>query len=219
MINKELVKKIDTETIARYNARFKTFGPAVKTLGWDNAKNQRKRFESAIALLNLTGKSVVDIGCGFADFFKFIRDKKIKIASYRGVDINDSLLEIAGKRYPRAKFKKTNILTDAQRGKVADIGFALGLLNFNLHGKPNNYDYALEFIRKAFALCRETLVVDMLSDHLNSDYPKEGFVFYYSPERMFAEATKIAPYAILKHDYSSLPQSEFTLILKRKPCR
>jgi len=218
MINKNLVKKIDKETIERYNNRLKKFGPEVRTLGWNTEYNQQKRFESATSLINLKGKSIVDIGCGFGDFLKFIKERKIKTSSFRGIDINEDLLKVARKRYPGIIFENRNILIDLPKKKVADIGFALGVLNFNLKNKPNNYKYAVEFIKSAFTLCKEALVVDMLSNYLDKDYPKEDFVFYYSPERMFKEAKKISPYVILKHDYPPLPQNEFLLILKRKPC-
>lgn len=216
MLNKNLIKKTERETIERYDKRLKKVGPVVRALGWDTKANQWKRFESGVALLNLRGKSIVDIGCGFGDFFKFLKEREIKIASYRGIDINNGLLKVAKKTHPNGIFECRNIMLEPPKRKIADIGFAFGVLNFNLKGNPDNYEYAQDFIKRAFSLCREAFVVDMLSSCLDKGYPKEEFVFYYSPERMLEEVMEITPYAILKHDYPPLPQNEFLLILKRK---
>lgn len=215
MLDRKTIQKIAQNDNARYGGRLKTLGPVIKTLGWDNKENQFQRFESAVSLLDLTGKSVVDIGCGFGDFFEFLKTRKIKIASYLGLDINDDLLAVAQKRHKTGKFKQLNILLDPPKNKLADIGFVFGVLNFNLKGKPNNYEYAQSFIQKGFGLCRQALVVDMLSAYLTKGYPKEEFVFYYQPEKMFQFSQTLTPSVILKHDTPPIPQQEFTLYLKR----
>ncbi|MCG2689720.1 class I SAM-dependent methyltransferase [Candidatus Parcubacteria bacterium] len=215
MLNKKTIERIAQVDNERYGGRLKTLGPIIRTLGWDTKENQFKRFQSAVSLLNLQGKSVVDFGCGFGDFFEFLKINKIKVASYLGIDINPGLLDEAKKRHKNGKFQCLNILLNQAKNKLADIGFAFGVLNFNLKGKPNNYDYSKEFIKRGYSLCKEVFVVDMLSSYLTKNYPKEGFVFYHSPEKMFKFALGLTPNIILKHDCEPIPQKEFTLYLKR----
>lgn len=215
MIKKSIIKKIEEQDNERYSKRLKKLGPVVRALGWDTKENQWKRFESAVSLINLEGKNIVDIGCGFGDFFEFLKERKVKIASYTGIDINEDLLAIAKTRHPNGIFKYSNILLEPPKREIADIGFAFGTLNFNLRRKPNNYEYAREFIKKALGLCKEALLVDMLSSYLDKSYPKEDFVFYYSPEKMLKFAQTLTPNVVLKHDYQPIPQKEFMLCLRK----
>lgn len=215
MLNKNIIKKIAQQDNERYGCRLRKLGPIVRTLGWDTKKNQWKRFASGIELLDLTGKSIVDIGCGFGDFFEFLKQKNIKISSYIGIDINNGLIAAGQKNHPDGIFKCHNILLDQKIEKLADIGFAFGVFNFNFRGEPDNYEYAQEFIKRAYSLCREVMVVDMLSSCISGDYPKENFVFYYKPEKMLKFALTLTDNVVLKHDNQPIPQKELTLILKR----
>jgi len=215
MLDKKTIEQIAHIDNLRYGGRLKTLGPVIRTLGWDTQKNQFKRFESAVSLLDLRGKTIVDIGCGFGDFFDFLKSKKIKVKSYLGIDINQGLLEVANKHCKDGSFKRVNILLNPPKKALADVGFAFGVLNFNLKGKPDNYQYAQDFIKRGFNLCREVFVVDMLSVYLAKSYKKESFVFYYSPEKMFKFAQTLTPNVVLKHDYEAIPQKEFTLYLKK----
>ena len=55
----------------RYNARLIKHGCSPKTLGWSGKKQQIKRFEKFNSILNFQNKSILDIGCGFGDFYSY----------------------------------------------------------------------------------------------------------------------------------------------------
>lgn len=215
MLNKNIIEKIAKQDNERYGGRLEKLGPVIRTLGWDTKENQWKRFAGGVELLDLTGKSIVDIGCGLGDFFEFLKEKNIKIASYTGIDISEGLISAAQKKHPDGAFECRNILLTHSKTKLADVGFAFGVFNFNFKEKPNNYEYAQDFIKNAYSLCKEALVVDMLSDCIFGDYPKEDFVFYYKPEKILKFALTLTDNVILRHDSQPIPQKEFILILKR----
>ncbi len=215
MINKETLKLVEEKDNQRYTGRLEKLGEQIKTLGWDTKENQWTRFASLVEIMDLSGKCIVDIGCGFGDFLTFLQEKKINFKSYLGIDINENLLEVARNKHPGFKFQCRNILFDKPQNALADIGFAFGVLNLNHKGDPDNYEYAGDFIEKAFGLCAQTLVVDMLSANLDKSYPKEEFVFYYEPQKMLEFALSLANNVILKHDYPPIPQKEFGLYLKK----
>jgi len=98
-ISKDKIKQINNVTMERYNKRFEKYGLEAKTLGWGSKKDQLTRFETATIYVNFAGKSVLDIGCGFADFYEFLINNDIKIKRYEGIDINDKLIEVAKKRF------------------------------------------------------------------------------------------------------------------------
>lgn len=214
MLGKEYLNNLEHETIERYRRLLDQFGRSPRALGWGNSHHQSVRFEAATSLVNFHGERLLDIGCGFADFYLFLKNRNCQPLSYRGLDINEHLLAIARRENPEAQFECRNILTDPMEEASADVTVMFGLLNFRLK-EISNYDYAKEMIQKAWLSCRKALVVDMLSAYREPSYPVEDFVFYYEPEIMFQFAQTLTPHVTLKHDYPSIPTREFMMVLKK----
>lgn len=214
MISKEYIKNFERETIERYRRRLDQFGRDPRSLGWGNSDDQAVRFKTAMSLVDCSGKNLLDIGCGFADFFLYLKNHNCRPVSYKGIDINKHFLGIAQRENPEAQFECRNILSDPVEKVVADITIMIGLFNFRLK-EISNYDYAMDVIEKAWVTCREALVVDMLSAYQDPLYLSEDFVFYYEPEKMFQFAQTLTPHTTLKHDYPSIPQREFMMVLRK----
>lgn len=213
----DAARRIERAAIDRYAARFRQFGGSdPRTLGWDTRNHQWVRFRAVTELVDLRGRSVIDIGCGFADFPAFLSESGITVTSYLGVDINPILLEVAADRFPSARYERRNVLLDPYEQPVADVGVMLGLLNFRLED-VGNYDYAEAMMRAAFAATREGLVVDFLSAERALGYPEEPVVFYYEPGRTLQAGLSLTSNVILKHDYPPIPQREFMLFLRKAP--
>lgn len=211
----ETLKQVDLKLIDRYSQRLEKFGRDPRTLGWDSRKSQDVRFAIAHDSLNFAQKSVLDIGCGLADFYDYLTQQaQVSLASYTGFDINPALIEQCQQRFPTCNFQVKNILLDTPGRNDWDIVTLFGLLNFRFQ-EFENLVFAKEMIAKAFSLCRETLVVDMLSTQLDTNYPQENFVYYYNPVEMLNFAFSLTPHVTLRHDYRSIPQREFMLILKK----
>jgi SAM-dependent methyltransferase len=218
---KDVLDKITNETIVRYSNRYKSLGYNVKTLGWGTVEQQLYRFLQTLDYgLNFSGKTVLDIGCGFGDYYMFLKDKHIGVKNYIGWDVNFDLISENKKKYKSNKdvsFEVTNILESHSNVKAfADIGVMLGVLNFNLKDTLDNYEYSKIIIKKAFNLVNEVLIVDFLSSYLTESYQKEDFVFYHKPELMLEYAFSLSNNAILKHDYLPIPQKEFMLFIFKK---
>lgn len=211
-INK--IKQIDDLTIKRYNKRFEEYGLEAKTLGWGCKEDQFTRFEAATRYVDFRGKSVLDIGCGFADFHEFLISNDIKIKKYKGIDINDKLIEVAKKRFPKNKYEVRNILLNNYDIGQADIVTLFGLLNFKL--ETDNLAYTKEMITEAWKITKEMLIVDFLSTHLTKEYPKEDFVYYHNPKDVLDLCFELCDNVVLVHDYHPIPQKEFMVILKRE---
>jgi 2-polyprenyl-3-methyl-5-hydroxy-6-metoxy-1,4-benzoquinol methylase len=62
--------------IARYNERFKKYGYAPETLGWDKHRHNL-RHHILRSLWDVSNKSVLDFGCGFGDLYQYILKNKI----------------------------------------------------------------------------------------------------------------------------------------------
>lgn len=119
---------ISLNTKERFSARYKAHGYSPLSLGWDSLESQRIRFEKVIDSVNLVGKSILDIGCGFGDICYFLNSHAVNYLSYLGWDIVDSFINEAINRYgdSRNRFEVCDItqITDSQNlisEPVADI--------------------------------------------------------------------------------------------------
>lgn len=210
------LKEISKQTIERYSNRYKAFGKDIKTLGWGNLEQQEYRFRNTLSSSDFSGKSVVDIGCGFGDYFNFLKKNSVEISSYSGWELNKDLLEnLERSNNLNASFRVVDIGLDdlSIYSSKFNIGIMLGLINFNLQSQELNYEYSKKLIKNAFTIVKDVLVVDFLSTQLTPEYPKENFVFYHDPLKMLEFAFTLTPNVILKHDYAPIPQKEFMLFL------
>ena len=149
------LKSISESLVQRYSNRYRELGDSIRTLGWGSTEQQRYRFAMSLSLLgNTAGKKIVDVGCGFADFFRFLIESGVEFESYLGVDINEDLLGQARQKCndPRATFERINILTEPPAEPLGDILVMFGILNFHLKEKMNNLDYTRMFVKNAFSL-------------------------------------------------------------------
>ncbi len=219
MIRPDELENIDKKLVERYSTRYKKFGQDPKTLGWDNKANQGIRFKNAVRSVEIEGKKVLDIGCGFADFHQFLSEiSGIKNYQYSGIDINPDLISECQKRFPSSEFHVANILSksDIVPEESYDIVSMFGVLNFKF-SEIQNLEFAQSMIKQAFYYTKEVLVVDMLSSVLDAKYPPDDFVYYYDPIEMLKYALSLTPHVSLIQDYTSIPQREFILQLRKNP--
>ena len=185
-----ILNKIFQETIQRYSDRYRKLGRHVRALGWGTKEQQRLRFAITLRGLpqDLSSRKILDIGCGFGDYYAFLKEQGLRPAFYLGWDINPNFIAEARSlfvREPRVFFEEKNIFEIPENHPpVAHIGVMLGLLNYNLASRFDNYEYSRIAIRKAFSLVSEVLIVDFISFCRTEDYPKEDFIFYHDPSRM-----------------------------------
>ncbi len=219
-IDRGVIRDISANTVSRYSARFARLGYDVKSLGWGSVEQQRYRFEQTLAYPELfSGRSVLDIGCGFGDYLDYLDERAFSYREYLGLDINPDLIAEAEKRHAgsaNARFEVRNLVgEDGAQKPVADVGVMLGLLNFKLGGGVDNLAYSRMMMERAYALVGEVLVVDFLSARLTSSYPREDFVYYHDPADALKMALDIADEVVLKHDYQPIPQREFMIFLTK----
>lgn len=209
--------QVSNAAVTRYDERFGKLGNDVRTLGWGSKDQQLYRFQQTLAAVpDFSGKGILDIGCGFADYAHFL-SKRFNGFSYTGWDINDNLIAEAQKAFagnPNIKLEKEDLAENKQRSPKADIVVMLGLLNFNLAKQGlDNLTYSRHMLKNAFQLTTSVLVVDFLSTVLTPDYPAEDFVYYHDPAKALNLALELTPKVVLKHDYMPIPQTEFMLFL------
>jgi ubiquinone/menaquinone biosynthesis C-methylase UbiE len=185
----------------RYSARLAEFGDDIRTLGSGTEERRRLRFAVLQAAGIEPGMRVVDVGCGFGDFYGYLRGQDIEV-DYVGLDINADLLEIASSKYPSARFA----LADAEVDPIpaADVIVASGTFNLALR-EGDNYDYVGRIFERAHAQAQVAVAMDFQSSDVDFRVPE---MYYYEPERVFRLAKRLTKRVTLRHDY---PLFEFCI--------
>ncbi|MEE9912512.1 MAG: class I SAM-dependent methyltransferase [Deltaproteobacteria bacterium] len=194
------------EIIERYSDRLNEFGYSPKTLGWEKGK-QDLRFDILTSQFDLSGRRILDIGCGFGDLNKTLFNKYGDHYSYYGIDLVPKIIEIG-----REIFNSPNIRMDAcdflgrQFSEKFDYAFGSGIFNFKLKD-VDNYEYIEDVIEKSLDICDEGIAFDFLSDKVDYQYQH---TFHSSPEKILSIAYKFSRNIILRNDYMPF---EFALFI------
>jgi len=190
------------ETIRRYEERLEKYGVSVKAMGWRDREQQYMRFAILSEIGNQSNRSILDIGCGFGDFYEFLKQKGLHV-QYTGYDISSKLIDIAQKGHPEATFIVEDILEESSVNKF-DYIVSSGVLNAKL---SDNEGFLKRMITRCFELCNIGVAINMMSNYV--DYKDEG-LYYYSPEKVFTFCKTLTRRVIMRHDY--MPY-EFTVYL------
>ena len=191
-----MTERDKVNVIERYSKRFEAFGYDPQTLGWTKGK-QLVRFDLLTSHLNLRGKTILDIGCGFGDLNKLLQIKYGTDYEYIGVDLVPALVEQGQSLFgsPKVRFVCGDFLSSSIDFEC-DLVVASGIFNFKL-SDGSNYEFIEESMSKAFRLCRVGFAFDFLSDRVNF---KRDDCFHSSPEHVLTHAYKLSRNVVLRND-------------------
>lgn len=137
-----------------------------ESLLWSSRETQIARFRAIIDMIDLTGRTVVDAGCGHADFAAALEGEAVAYGAYIGVDALPEMLAVARARgLPRAEFLAADFVADpaAMRRAVGLGGDRPGTV-IVFSGSLNTLDQpaALPVLERAWLACTEALVFNFL---------------------------------------------------------
>lgn len=189
--------KADMRTVVeRYTKRFDEFGYDPRTLGWDKGK-QMVRFRVLTSQIDLRGKRVLDIGCGFGDLNRLLQSRYGDDYQYLGVDVVPKLIEQGRELFkgPNVQFRCGDFLTEDISGEF-DFAVASGMFNFKLES-GENYAFIEAVMAKALNLCAEGFAFDFLSDKVDLKYEH---TFHSAPEQILSMAYRLSRNVALRND-------------------
>lgn len=194
--------------VERYESRLDQFGYSPETLGWGKNGRQDVRFAVLAAeALARANCSVLDVGCGFADLYDYLRARGWA-GSYTGVDIVPRLIEVAVERHPGLDLRCAELHQLAGEG-THDYVIASGVFNARLEQEDNR-----EHIRRSLAamhrLARAAVCVDFMSTYVDFQHP---LGWHTDPGWAFGAAKELSRRAALRHDYMPF---EFALFIYKE---
>lgn len=193
---------------ALYDGRYAEHGASVKTVGWGSESDQAMRFEVLCRGLNLTGKRILDIGCGLGDFVPWAESRFGTDFDYVGMDLAADLVKSAAERLggPRRRFIADTLGTETDIGEF-DVIVLSGTLTFRT---TDNMATMRTILTNAFERCQGALCCNFMTSYADTQLEKN---FHYSPEEVFSFGKSLTRFVTLHHDY---PLFEFTLQMFRQ---
>jgi trans-aconitate methyltransferase len=198
---------IDRATIIHYHRhRLAEFGPCdTRALGWRGDDSQRKRFEVIAAAADFTGRRVLDVGCGRGDLKAWL-DERFDAVHYLGVDQVPEFIADAQARHAacgRSAFYCADFSTAPL--PQSDIVVACGALGYRC-AEP---DFHFHMIRRMWAVCTDTLIVNLLDA---ATFPQHPLLVGRDMTQAVALARALAPAVEVVCGYLD---DDFTLVMRR----
>lgn len=191
-----------------YQNNFRKYGVDSKSLLWKSPGAAHQRFRQMWKEVDFTNKKVLDIGCGFGEFGRFLF-KRYEGVDYTGIDIMPDFIEAAKKMVPNGKFFVADYLKDKINDKY-DVVVASGVLNGNLGA--SSLEYRKKAIKKMFSLTTGTLVFNMLGAHPQPLNNLESNVYYSDSLEILKYCMTLTRRVILRANYHP---KDFTIVMER----
>ena len=183
----------------------KNYNKNYQTVGWGSKQSQEIRFKNIIKYFEKDQFSVLDIGCGLGDFYKFLKDKKIN-CNYVGLDLNQFFIKECKKKYKSANFINTNF-SNFKFKMQPDYIIASGSLNL----PQDNYEvFFKKIIKKMYKNCKEKCIFNVLSGSSKKIYP---FSAYADISKLSKFIDGISNYYLIDKSYLN---HDITIILSKK---
>lgn len=175
-------------------------------VGWA-ASSQRRRFEQLLLVGDLQHARVLDIGCGFADFYDCLRERGFQ-GTYTGYDVTPAVLDVARRKHPElaARLALCNVLTEDVDERF-DYVFANGVLNLRGSG---NTRHMVRLLRRMYELADEGVAATMTSNLAHQQVPG---IFYFDPGAISRAVARFCGNFRLDHSYL---QHDFAVFCYRR---
>jgi len=181
-------------------------------LDWASGASQTARFAALADNVPLSGKSLLDVGCGLGDLWAFLKQRSLEV-DYTGVDISEKMLSAARKRHENIRFVCADLFADCGQDSIPfgpgtfDVVFSSGTFNLNL---GNNISFLPAAIDRLREFSHQYIVFNLL--HIRTPQQSSRYA-YYDPAVVMEQITLDQWSTQLLEDYL---QNDFTVICRRQ---
>lgn len=180
-----------------YKELYLKHGESPFSVQYSDKKSQYNRFK-ILSEIDINMNSVLDFGCGLADFYEYIRENLNFNGKYIGIDFVTEFIERNKKKYVNdnhAEFFEYNISKDNFEHKC-DYAILSGVFN---NKTDNNEEFMFYTIKKMFDLCNKGIAFNAMSTYV--DYFDEN-LYYVDPLKVFDFCKRnLTRRVVLRHDY------------------
>jgi SAM-dependent methyltransferase len=194
----------DFETPRWYEDKVRRYGYDHRGLGFRTRSSQEKRFEALLSLGDFHRRRLLDVGCGFGDFLRFLLVRGVQ-PIYTGLDICEPMVARCRESFAvsAGRFIVGDVL-DHRPDEPYDFVVASGIFGLDADGMRSRIEPT---VRRMFSWCGTGMAANFLSSR--SPTPAQARV-YVDPCDALDIGLTLTRAARLDHTY--LP-NDFTLHL------
>ena len=185
-----------------YECLIEKYGHDPRACDYGRAESQRTKFLVLSEVMPLANCSLLDVGCGFADFATFLQGHFAGLR-YSGIDLCSGMVSEAQRNHPDLDFRIANI-SDAAFDRTYDVVAANGI--FYLLGEQA-WPMMRQMIERMYALAKSAVAFNSLSSWATN---QERGEFYADPLQTVDFCRRLTPWVVLRHDYHP---RDFTIYL------
>ena len=181
------------------------YGPTVQALYIESIEAQEIRFDVLLDCGIKNGDTVLDVGCGFADFYRYMCAKGLEI-DYTGIDLSPDMIESAKARSPDLKLYQGDLFDFDPPEKSYDWVFLSGALNEPL---KDDGEYVRSMLPRLYSACRKGLAFNLLNDEFPWEPRQRHTLEAYVPQEIISQLNKLSSRTMLRTDYLDNDASYF----------
>lgn len=169
-------------------------GAGFGALLWASPRTQAARFDAMCRLIDFGGRSVLDVGCGRADFLDFLIGRGVRPARYTGIEAVAALAAAAREKgHPNATIVEADFVAEPNR-------LFAGARIVAISGALNTMDSAgfYETLRRAYDSAGEALVFNFLC---STRLAGASYLAWHPPEEVLALARALSADVRVLDDY------------------
>ena len=190
--------------IDRHRDSLTRHGYHPNALYWSSREIQEIRFRVLTEIGIESGDSVLDVGCGFADFKGWFERQGGQL-DYTGIDLSPDLLDKAKQRHSDATLHEGDLFDMAFDDQSFDWVILSGALNENLF---DDGVYAYRVIERMYTLCRKGVAFNLLDARSLQAHDLQS----HDPDTVLNRCLDLTSDALLVDGYL---KNDFTIYLRR----
>ena len=190
--------------VDRHRDSLTRYGHHANALYWSSREIQEIRFRVLSEIGIELGDSLLDVGCGFADFKTWIEGQGRGV-TFTGIDLSPDLIRVAKEQHPDAKLLCGELFDFHFEDQSFDWVILSGAMNEQLH---DDGEYARKMIASMFKLCGKGLAFNMLDARTLKAHDLQSI----EPQEMLGYCQTLCANVQMRDDY--LP-NDFTIYMRR----
>jgi trans-aconitate methyltransferase len=173
-----------------YDGLVRQYGHDPRACDYGRPESQEIKFRVLSEVMPLANASLLDVGCGFADFASYLQPR------FSGLDLSSAMVMEARRQHPKLDLRTANIL-DTTFERTFDVVTANGI--FYLLGEQA-WPMMQQIIERLYALATSAVAFNSLSAWTKST-EQEADEYYADPVKVLGFCRQLTPRVVLRHDY------------------
>lgn len=178
-----------------FNKLVEKHGYSPKSLAYSGEKSQKIKFNIVTEVGIEDNCSVLDVGCGFGDYFNYLKQRGIKNVKYCGIDISNKIVDLAKEKNSLVNVIQGNVL-DLSDDEKYDYVISLG---FNCVKTGTNWETLTQVLDKMWKLSKKGIAYNAVSTFSEA---KPRKIYFVSPAKVIDYImTNLTYKVVFRHDY------------------